>query len=612
MVGETIAGYRVVEKIGQGGMGTVYKAVDEALNKTVALKVMLPSLLEDPTFSKRFRSEARALAKLDAKNIVRVHALRDTDHGTFLVMEYVEGQTLSSVLEAHAPLPVDETLALFTQMVRAIEHAHAADVLHRDLKPSNILVSDEGTVKITDFGLAKIRDEDVNLTSTHETAGTLCYMSPEQVEGLRNVNEQSDLFSLGLVLYEMLTGRLPFDRTSGNYTIQRAIVEESFPPPSDFRNEISPGLDRFTQRLITKDPAERPQSAALVLEALQALEEPSAITGTLSFAEPDSSNKWSLAGISSVIVAVGIFLAITGFLVVRTVLSPSPEAPLQEEAFQESNAPVSLSIATTPDSASIFVNGENVGRSPLQALNVSPGPASLRVVQEGYEQLDTTLSLTSSQTVELTLDRRSTTDEPVEPQTTAERQGPSQPSEAGTDLTDEGSQSSPSFSESDAEPDAEPGAESGVESETTPATLSLQIIPSGEVRVNGVVQSVANNGSFVDTRSPGTYTIAATYRDREWEQTVTLTAGESWEHSVDFTRQFDVAITTETARGERLANAEVLVNGEAVGYTPQRLSLRTGRYTIAVQKEGYQTVEQEILVDPALDTPLTIQLDRVE
>ena len=271
LIGQTIDGYRIEDVIGRGGMGTVYKAVDVALDKTVALKIISPHLAEDETFLKRFRAEAKALARLDAPGIVRVLTLRETERGVFIVMEYVEGDTLSTLVRRHAPFDWERALPLFRQILEAIHHAHASGVLHRDLKPSNILVTEDGQVKMTDFGLAKIQTSDADLTTTFETAGTIYYMSPEQIKGLRHVDERSDLFALGMIGYEVLTGRLPVDKTGSNYAIQHAIVEEPLPPPTEFASDLPEALADWLMTMLAKDPADRFQSADEALAALESL-----------------------------------------------------------------------------------------------------------------------------------------------------------------------------------------------------------------------------------------------------------------------------------------------------------------------------------------------------
>ena len=235
LIGKTIDNYRILEVIGRGGMGVVLKAVDTSLEKIVALKMIDPFLAEDENFVRRFKTEAKALAKLENPNIVSVHALRETDKGLFMVMEYVDAKPLSKHLADNGPLSIKDIIAVSKQLLNAIGHAHEFGIIHRDIKPSNILLCYDGKIKVTDFGLAKvIQQKDAASTVTQARAGTLYYMSPEQVKGLKNVDTRSDIYSLGMTIYEMTAGRVPFEKTDSDFTIQKQIVEGELPSPVKF------------------------------------------------------------------------------------------------------------------------------------------------------------------------------------------------------------------------------------------------------------------------------------------------------------------------------------------------------------------------------------------
>jgi len=273
IVGTEVSGYHVQAVLGQGGMGVVYRAEDVALSRTVALKCINRSLTNDESFLRRFRSEARALAQIDSPYIVRVHTLAELEIGLVIVMEYVEGGDLTATI-ADGGLTWTEALPLIRQVLKALEHAHAADVVHRDIKPHNILLADSATthgnqVKMTDFGLAKInRSGNRSRTVTEGVYGSLNYMSPEQVEGLGEVDHRSDLYSLGMTIYELLAGRLPFPEDGTTYRVMRTIVEEEVPPLSTFVDEVPPSLIDIIMRSLEKDPDERFQSAAAMRNAV--------------------------------------------------------------------------------------------------------------------------------------------------------------------------------------------------------------------------------------------------------------------------------------------------------------------------------------------------------
>lgn len=238
--------YDVTEMIGRGGMGAVYRATHRKLERSVAIKVFL-FRPDDPEFAQRFAREARTLARLDHPHIVRVYDFGERAHLHFLAMEYVDGLNLREVA-ASAPMPPREAMALIPQLCDAIQFAHDRGVVHRDIKPENILLSREGQLKIADFGLAKITGtpDNIALTRTRQVMGTMNYMAPEQMERPTEVDHRADIYSLGVVIYELLTGELPIGR---------------FPPPSR-KVAIDVRLDEVVLRALEKEPALRYQHAS--------------------------------------------------------------------------------------------------------------------------------------------------------------------------------------------------------------------------------------------------------------------------------------------------------------------------------------------------------------
>src|SRR5262245_43072602 len=208
LTGETVSHYRIVERLGGGGMGVVYKAVDTRLNRFVALKFLSDSLTRDPDAKERFVQEAQAASALDHPNICTIHEIDETpDRELFLTMAFYDGETLKQRIE-RGRLPVAEALDIAIQMARALSKAHDAGIVHRDVKPANAIVASDGLVKILDFGLAKLAGQ-ADITRTGTTLGTIAYMSPEQIRGV-DAGPRLDVWSLGVVIYEMLAGRRPF------------------------------------------------------------------------------------------------------------------------------------------------------------------------------------------------------------------------------------------------------------------------------------------------------------------------------------------------------------------------------------------------------------------
>ncbi|HEV2351518.1 MAG TPA: protein kinase [Terriglobia bacterium] len=273
MVGRTLSHYSIVEEIGKGGMGVVYKARDQHLDKDVAIKVLTPGTLSDELARKRFRREALSLAKLIHPNITTVHDFDTQDGIDFLVMEYIPGAMLSDKV-AGGPLPEEEVIRLGVQLAQGMWAAHQQGLVHRDLKPGNLRVTPDHRLKVLDFGLAKLLrhegEAELNPNRTvvaPEDAGTLPYMSPEQLRG-ETTDARADIFAMGAVLYEMATGRRPFPETNRPRLID-SILNRAPDPPSKLQNTISIALDRTIMKALEKDPARRYQSAQGLLTDLE-------------------------------------------------------------------------------------------------------------------------------------------------------------------------------------------------------------------------------------------------------------------------------------------------------------------------------------------------------
>jgi len=238
----------ILELLGKGGMGAVYKARQPGLDRLVAVKVLPPEVGQDPAFAERFTREARSLARLSHPNIVAVYDFGQASGLYFFIMEYVDGVNLRQAIRTGSVSP-KETLSIVPQICDALQFAHDEGIVHRDIKPENVLIGKRGRVKIADFGLAKLMGQervDGNLTGTHQVMGTLRYMAPEQMEGSREVDHRADIYSLGVVFYELLTGEVPMGR---------------FAPPSK-KVRIDVRLDEVVLRALEKEPEQRYQMRA--------------------------------------------------------------------------------------------------------------------------------------------------------------------------------------------------------------------------------------------------------------------------------------------------------------------------------------------------------------
>ena len=265
LAGRTVSHFRVVEALGAGGMGLVYRADDSALHRTVALKFLRPQLGVDATARARFLREAHSAAALDHVNLCPIHEVGTTDDGLmFLAMPFYRGVTLNDRLEREGPLAVADALAIARQIAEGLACAHAAGIVHRDLKPGNVMLLPDGTVKILDFGLAKARNQ--SLTETGAVLGTVLYMAPEQIRG-EAVDARADLWALGVVLYETLTGRTPFEGEQ-QIAIAQAILHNAPVPPTTHRADVPVMLEDVVLRLLEKNPDKRYASAADLLADL--------------------------------------------------------------------------------------------------------------------------------------------------------------------------------------------------------------------------------------------------------------------------------------------------------------------------------------------------------
>jgi serine/threonine protein kinase/N-acetylneuraminic acid mutarotase len=268
LIGRTIGQYRVVEQLGMGGMATVYKAYHPAMERYVALKIPPEYLTRDPNFRARFIREARTLARLEHPHILPVYDFGEEDGLPYMVMRYVDGGTLRELM-AKGPLPLDQALRLVREVAEALGYAHRQGVTHRDVKPANVLLDRNGAALLTDFGIAKILDENTELTGAGVALGTPQYMAPEQVQG-KPVDARTDIYSLGVVLYEVTTGRRPFAAETP-LALAMMHVSESLPLPRQVNPAVPDAVERIILRAMAKDPADRFQTAEELATALQLL-----------------------------------------------------------------------------------------------------------------------------------------------------------------------------------------------------------------------------------------------------------------------------------------------------------------------------------------------------
>jgi len=362
---ENYGRYQIVEEIGRGSMGVVYKAYDPEIDRYIALKVLRHDRVTSKAFLQRFLKEARAIGRLSHPNIVTVYDVGQ-DHGTvFIAMELLKGRSLSDLLKKGA-LPTDQSIRIGLQVAKALEYAHEHGIIHRDIKPSNIIISSSGIAKLTDFGIAHIEDSNIpRQTQAGEILGTPAYMSPEQILG-KSISGCTDIFSLGIVIYEMVTGTRPFNGKNLS-AIFNAITTLKPIPPHKVNHSISTGLSHIVMKCLEKDPAKRFKTATVLAQELEKL---------LEEKGPSKSSLFQTIikeKINWLIVIIFIFLIAIGYLSLRQTIF-KPTKPLTNAI---------LDISTIPPAARVFIDGDFEGLSPV-VVRVIPGPHNIKISQDGY------------------------------------------------------------------------------------------------------------------------------------------------------------------------------------------------------------------------------------
>ena len=437
MIGTTLTHYAIDDKVGQGGMGTVYRARDTVLGRTVAIKVLSADVANDADLGPRILREAKAASRLNHPNIVTVYELGRSGETEFLVMEYVDGQSLAAQIPSGG-LPVDRVIDYASQIADALAAAHEAGLVHRDMKPGNVMVTPSGRVKVLDFGLARhlpaapaaeTRAATTEFVTRHGVAGTVGYMAPEQIEG-QPADARSDVFAVGVVIFELLTGRRPFVGDTA-WATMHATVSTPAPEVSRLRPETPPALVRIVSRALARKPEDRYPSARELATDLAALRAPAAIPGLppgrrwivvaaalvlLLVAATavawmwrrESQRRW----VSSTAVPEITRLAAAGdadaaFRLAQQATAIAPDDPLLQQV--STNVSFPSSLTSDPPGADVFVRGFlstrdwiPVGTTPLKSASVPIGMVQWRVTKPGYAPLEVSGSAPETTSIHLT------------------------------------------------------------------------------------------------------------------------------------------------------------------------------------------------------------------
>jgi eukaryotic-like serine/threonine-protein kinase len=375
VIGQTVSHYHIVEKLGGGGMGVVYRAEDTRLRRSAALKFLPPELTRDEDAKRRFMDEAQAASSLDHPNICTVYEIDETSDGQlFIAMSYYAGETLKKKIE-RGPVALDDATEYAIQIAQGLIKAHDGGIVHRDIKPANLLVTADGLVKILDFGIVKLLGH-TDLTRTGTTLGTVAYMSPEQTKGVV-VDQRSDLWSLGVVLYEMIAGRVPFPAENA-FAVASAIVQAPPPRLTSIRGDVPAELERIVGRALEKRPDDRYQTAAELLSALRSIQSTSGRAKTSGRVR--SSGLGGRSGLVGVTAAASLLIAGgLGYLALRR--SSLESVPRLENLVQISGSiGVETSPSWSPDGRMLAYQSDQTGNADVWVAPLGGGTPVNRTV----------------------------------------------------------------------------------------------------------------------------------------------------------------------------------------------------------------------------------------
>lgn len=622
MIGRTVGTYKILEKIGEGGMGAVYKGVDLMLERTVAVKVLRPELGQQPKVVERFRSEAVTLAKLNHPNIATLYSFLQEEDDFFMILEFVQGRTLEDILKHDGAIPCEQAIPVFNQALAGIAHAHSFGIIHRDIKPANVMLTDNGGVKVMDFGIARVLGT-ARMTRTGHLIGTIEYMSPEQVQG-KETDARSDIYSLGVLLYEMLTGHVPFEADS-DFELMQAHVKKTPRSLRSLQPSVPANVEKVVLQALSKKPASRFQDADAFQAALEAARPavppidagqtaPGGVLARLrrvlapaADAAPAPPKATRVAGEAEAPTAAPPTKATRvagGVKETRMATDDEAAGPARRSAaamlpFVWAAVPVLLVVAvllvvklrgdagddprgTAADTTAVVQTDTTTISPPVAHSGVPDINEQIPVVPREQPILLTPEEFARQNPGDPNQPQEETPSAPADP----EEQKPSTPQQ----------RERPRQTTQNREPE-------------TPRLGSLRIIvrPFGDIYVDGDRKASSTNQAYTEDVSPGTYRVRVVHPSfGTWEKEISVQAGAERDVLFNFNVEYKVTVTSEPT------NAEILVDGEPTGrYTPSVVPLRPGQHTITVRKRRYRVTEapRRILMESDVETPLHFILE---
>jgi len=675
-IGKVVDHYRIIERLGIGGMGVVFKAINIKIDKLVALKMIAPGLAMNKNFIKRFHAEAKALARLNDFNIVDIIDLRSDNDQYFIVMEYVDGINLYDKIKRDGAYKCNESIPLLKQILTAIGHAHRAGIIHRDVKPNNIMVTKDGVVKITDFGLAKDQTIDHNTVSI-ASGGTLYYMSPEHVKGFSFTDKRSDLYSIGMTYYEMIPGQVPFKNINSDFDLRERIVRKDFELPSVYNKDIPKDLEAIIVKSISKDPNKRYQTAEEMLKAVEDFEKNHEVTpkippilpdSTAMFSEPEpvatfgtlpkKSKKKYPSRIFSALLII-FLLTMAGIYyphffkaltqndsqagIPDTLISNTHPEPVEQDSTpvqivaakpiekipkqtvqRKATTSFPISFKSNPSGAQVLLNGQLKGNTPLNLKKLKSGSYRLIIRKPGYSEFSKRLSWNnkSAETISARLSiSTGSLRLSVQPKDAQIRIDGKSASVTDLNRVAAGEHqlevSKRGYATLKQELIIKAGQTTRIDTDLIrlKGKFSFQVQPWGSVYINDSLHVAETDMAYEVNLPLDDYRVKVVHPSLgTWIKNIRNNADRATDVLVDFNQTRALRISATDTQGNPLQAAIYVDNKDTQQQTPAVISLPIGLRIISIQMpgEGQQRSTQELMIDESTKSELVFTLKENE